>query len=377
MSVSLTPSSALGFNRPLTVLVKRTLTVTNNNAQPVAFKVKTTAPKLYCVRPNSGRIEPGESVDVSVMLQPMKEEPPISAKCKDKFLIQSTLITSDKETLPLHDIWNVPEGGEEAKVHQQKLRVVYLPPEGQVLVEDPEEEPAPLAPPTVLNNSASEPRDDTVQPLANGHPEHPITDLSREPEPEQEPEQIEDNSRGIAPADIFESAFIAAPEAPAPIAEPTREISARPITPAPLPPAPAPAPEPIPVPVAVVAPAEPAGPDPAYLANVNADLQAKYREATLQIERLQALLAAAPEPTSLAPSEIPSGVRRRGYALSDDGTSTFDDSATYDDRTTAYGDDRTDAGTVLTESSTHTEGVPLQVVLIISIGVFITTYLFF
>jgi hypothetical protein len=40
----------------------------------------------------------------SVMLQPMKEEPPTAAKCKDKFLIQSTLITSEKETLPLHDI---------------------------------------------------------------------------------------------------------------------------------------------------------------------------------------------------------------------------------------------------------------------------------
>ena len=38
------------------------------------------------------------------MLQPMKEEPPTAAKCKDKFLIQSTLITSEKETLPLHDI---------------------------------------------------------------------------------------------------------------------------------------------------------------------------------------------------------------------------------------------------------------------------------
>lgn len=38
------------------------------------------------------------------MLQPMKEDPPTAAKCKDKFLIQSTLITSEKETLPLHDI---------------------------------------------------------------------------------------------------------------------------------------------------------------------------------------------------------------------------------------------------------------------------------
>lgn len=34
----------------------------------------------------------------------MKEEPPLSAKCKDKFLIQSTIITPEKETKDLQDI---------------------------------------------------------------------------------------------------------------------------------------------------------------------------------------------------------------------------------------------------------------------------------
>ena len=38
------------------------------------------------------------------MLQAMKEEPALAAKCKDKFLIQSTTITPEKETLPLSDI---------------------------------------------------------------------------------------------------------------------------------------------------------------------------------------------------------------------------------------------------------------------------------
>ena len=38
------------------------------------------------------------------MLQAMKEEPPLAAKCKDKFLIQSTTITPEKETLSLADI---------------------------------------------------------------------------------------------------------------------------------------------------------------------------------------------------------------------------------------------------------------------------------
>lgn len=44
------------------------------------------------------------------MLQAMKEEPPLNAKCKDKFLIQSTLITQEKEDRPLQEIvrWLLP-----------------------------------------------------------------------------------------------------------------------------------------------------------------------------------------------------------------------------------------------------------------------------
>lgn len=38
------------------------------------------------------------------MLQALKEEPPLSAKCKDKFLIQSTLLTPEKEAMPTQDI---------------------------------------------------------------------------------------------------------------------------------------------------------------------------------------------------------------------------------------------------------------------------------
>jgi hypothetical protein len=42
------------------------------------------------------------------MLQALKEEPPLNTKCKDKFLIQSTIITPDKENLALHDIVRMP-----------------------------------------------------------------------------------------------------------------------------------------------------------------------------------------------------------------------------------------------------------------------------
>ncbi|KAK0530622.1 phosphatidylinositol-binding protein scs2 [Tilletia horrida] len=127
MSVVLDPHVQLGFQRPLTQLVKRTLQVTNTNSQPVAFKVKTTAPKQYCVRPNSGRIEPGEKVEVQVLLQPMKEEPPTNQKCRDKFLVQSTLITPEREQYQLSELWGAIEKEDKSAIHEQKIRCAYLP----------------------------------------------------------------------------------------------------------------------------------------------------------------------------------------------------------------------------------------------------------
>jgi hypothetical protein len=64
MSVEIDPQE-LGFHRPFTVEVSEVLKIRNPNSHPVAFKVKTTAPKQYCVRPNSGRVEPGKEVEVA------------------------------------------------------------------------------------------------------------------------------------------------------------------------------------------------------------------------------------------------------------------------------------------------------------------------
>ncbi|KAF9476539.1 PapD-like protein [Pholiota conissans] len=382
MSVSLNPSSALGFRRPLTTLVKRSLTITNNNPQPVAFKVKTTAPKLYCVRPNSGRVEPGESIDVSVMLQALKEEPPLNTKCKDKFLIQSTIITPDKENLALHDIWASPEANEEGKVFQQKLRVTYLPAEGQTLEEEDETAGAP----SVFSGHESV-RYDTIRPgngtiFANADPhfaaassqETAHDEQHRAPsplpeathaEPSHEPEHNNVPIVVVAPE--------SAPEpftAPIPAAAPTeldhyeRYASAEPEyiaqsfeepTHAPEPQAMyEPVREPSPAPIPVPAPASTAAPEPIYITRenpINEEMFAKYNMAQSEIERLKAQIA------SLAAQQE---LRRRTRRLSD--------------ADSAVG---SDVQTMVEEAPIHPEGVPLQVVVIIALGVFITTYLFF
>ncbi|KAF5360355.1 hypothetical protein D9756_004684 [Leucocoprinus leucothites] len=381
MSVVLSPNRNLGFRRPLTQVVKRSLTISNQNTHPVAFKVKTTAPKLYCVRPNSGRVEPGESVDVSVMLQPLKEEPPLNSKCKDKFLVQSTLITPDKETMALHDLWLSPEMNDEGVVHQQKLRVLYLPAEEGPLEE--EDEPAgpirdePLRPSeipqqyqTVKSNSSSTTNGYTHPGLPEfGVPVPPVPVAVHEPQPQPRtpspppvPEPVEEHYSQEYSNEYPDESHEVPPVLPQPQPQP-REV---PIFEAPVPQFPSPRPnyerirdehvEPTPPPPPPAhAPPPPSTVETVYVENpLNEELLSKFKEAQAEIERLRNDLVNM----SIAPtSELRS---RRNRTISDAG-STAD----------------TDIQTVVDDQHYHQDGVPLQVVVIIALGVFVTTYLFF
>ncbi|KAI4597354.1 phosphatidylinositol-binding protein scs2 [Pestalotiopsis sp. 9143b] len=181
MSVEIGPQE-LGFHRPFTSEVSEVLRIRNPNSAPVAFKVKTTAPKQYCVRPNSGRVEPGKEVEVQVILQAMKQEPPLDTKCRDKFLVQSLAISSDKEFSNLAAIW---DGVDKSQVQERKIRVVFLAPGG-------------------ASTSAAEPLLATPNraSLANGHedtPEAPPayqspTDYARASPVQSEPTKQEDEA---------------------------------------------------------------------------------------------------------------------------------------------------------------------------------------
>ena len=59
----------LRFKFELRKTIPVTLSLTNQGTERIAFKVKTTSPKKYCVRPSSGIVEPGTSRDVQVRLQ--------------------------------------------------------------------------------------------------------------------------------------------------------------------------------------------------------------------------------------------------------------------------------------------------------------------
>ncbi|XP_035244579.1 vesicle-associated membrane protein-associated protein B/C isoform X2 [Anguilla anguilla] len=114
----LEPQHELKFRGPFTDVVTTTLKLANPTDRNVCFKVKTTAPRRYCVRPNSGVIDAGTSINVSVMLQPFDYDP--NEKSKHKFMVQSLL--APPEMTDMEGVWK------EAKpedLMDSKLRCVF------------------------------------------------------------------------------------------------------------------------------------------------------------------------------------------------------------------------------------------------------------
>ncbi|EHB03866.1 Vesicle-associated membrane protein-associated protein B [Heterocephalus glaber] len=90
----------LKFRGPFTDVITTNLKLHNPTHRNMSFKVKTTAPRRYCVWPNSGITDAGASINVSVMLQPFDYDP--NEKSKQKFMVQSTFAptgTSDMEAV--------------------------------------------------------------------------------------------------------------------------------------------------------------------------------------------------------------------------------------------------------------------------------------
>ncbi|KAJ8041756.1 Vesicle-associated membrane protein-associated protein B [Holothuria leucospilota] len=98
--LEITPPTELHFQGPFTQVVSSELTLNNPSDKHVCFKIKTTAPKRYCVRPNSGILQAKQRIAVQVMLQPFDFDP--NEKNKHKFMVQSIVVassTADPETV--------------------------------------------------------------------------------------------------------------------------------------------------------------------------------------------------------------------------------------------------------------------------------------
>uniref|UniRef100_A0ACD5YVC8 Uncharacterized protein n=2 Tax=Avena sativa TaxID=4498 RepID=A0ACD5YVC8_AVESA len=117
--------SDLRFPFELKKQISCSLHLTNRTDGYIAFKVKTTSPKKYCVRPNSGIVAPRSTFDVLVTMQAQREAPP-DMHCRDKFLVQSAVVSRDTTPKDISGDMFTKESGN--VVDEVRLKVVYAPP---------------------------------------------------------------------------------------------------------------------------------------------------------------------------------------------------------------------------------------------------------
>ncbi|KAK6466050.1 hypothetical protein DFJ63DRAFT_333430 [Scheffersomyces coipomensis] len=116
----------LEFTGTFTKQTTEYLSLSNTTDVPLAFKVKTTAPKLYCVRPNASIINPGDSLKIAIILQGFSQSLPKDYKCKDKFLLVSLPCPELQDASKVGDSWAQLESEFKSEVVSKKLRVNYV-----------------------------------------------------------------------------------------------------------------------------------------------------------------------------------------------------------------------------------------------------------
>lgn len=122
--LSIEPSE-LKFPIELGKQVTSSLQVINQTESDVAFKIKTTAPKNYCVRPNIGTVAPGGSCSISVTMRAFTEVPQ-DMQSKDKFLVQSVHAPhGSQHDTALQELFHKSAGNE---INEARLKVVFVEP---------------------------------------------------------------------------------------------------------------------------------------------------------------------------------------------------------------------------------------------------------
>eukprot|EP00035_Acanthoeca_spectabilis_P020714 m.434298 g.434298 ORF g.434298 m.434298 type:complete len:236 (+) comp17690_c0_seq1:136-843(+) len=208
--ITLTPDAELAFNlaeleKNKTVAVE--LKIANNSSTDrVLFKIKTTKPQNYHVKPNSGIIPAGGAVTIQVALLEAAVNQPSDSKAKeDKFLVQTVLESDCKEPLPkvietkeeatiVKERWTVVEAqGKNAPITKNKLTCRLLHPE-----QSNGAAPAVAKPPPSSSAAATPPASGTVptKPTQSSVTPKATTPAASKPKPKPAPAAVETKTAG-------------------------------------------------------------------------------------------------------------------------------------------------------------------------------------
>jgi len=161
--LTIEPQHELTFVGPFTTAVSAVMNLKNPADRKVCFKIKTTAPKRYCVKPNSGVIDPKQTVQVAVSLQPFEYDP--QEKNRHKFMVQA-MFAPDGEINP-DTLWKETDG---SQLMDSKLKCVFVMPEN-----NPNSNVVTAGGGVTANGAENENKADFHQSVSNTVPTKPIS----------------------------------------------------------------------------------------------------------------------------------------------------------------------------------------------------------
>jgi len=132
MTLELIPNGDLVFKGPFNAVSTTTLKLANSGNDRLAYKIKTTAPKRYCVKPNSGFLEPHANANVQVMLQPHTSGQP-DDRAKHKFMVQWASVPNSYSE-DVDNFWK--QDTSKFNVQDSKLKCIFADEQPAAVVPD-------------------------------------------------------------------------------------------------------------------------------------------------------------------------------------------------------------------------------------------------
>eukprot|EP01128_Nolandella_sp_AFSM9_P001593 TRINITY_DN1181_c0_g1_i2.p1 TRINITY_DN1181_c0_g1~~TRINITY_DN1181_c0_g1_i2.p1 ORF type:complete len:205 (-),score=36.22 TRINITY_DN1181_c0_g1_i2:365-979(-) len=129
-SLSITPAE-LSFQPPYTKVIQTKMVLHNSDAtSAIAYKVRTTAPKRYMVRPGTGTVPPLKSAEITVFLNLLKDPPKNNdvSTLKDKFQVQEVNVDLPQGATPeeITEIVKTTFASNKDSIRSQKLKTTFV-----------------------------------------------------------------------------------------------------------------------------------------------------------------------------------------------------------------------------------------------------------
>lgn len=132
-AVTIAPSS-LQFPLAVNKKITQHLILSHNGATALTFKVKTTSPARYGVRPPRGILPPGSEQHVAITLRAQPLLPPDALDCQDRFKVflmplgdesHERSLSPDSRARFLAELWDSEETAKKATIH--KIKCSFTP----------------------------------------------------------------------------------------------------------------------------------------------------------------------------------------------------------------------------------------------------------